>query len=146
MSLLIFSNIFFYMALSSSVVGKQVMLFPCSLSECPPKVHQPCNFTRKSPWQRAEGRNSNLTPPSRNKLPVPQKQDLETPEANSSSPRGSSPSPKPHRRAGLSCHSSASDLGSPDVIIEEVLDREQEHGVCGFVTCPCLTLISSKSN
>ncbi|KAM9347789.1 LOW QUALITY PROTEIN: RING finger protein 17 [Symphorus nematophorus] len=102
---------------------------PKLLSESPTKGHQLCNSTRKSPWQRAEGRNGNFIPPSGNKLPTSQEQEPERAEANSSSSRGSSPSPQPRRWASLSPHSSVSDLGTPDVIIEEVLDGRQEHAL-----------------
>lgn len=114
------------------------------LYESPPKGHQPGNSNRNSPRQRTEDRNSNFTPPSRNKLPTPQKRDEESLGASRTSSRGSSPSPRPRRRSNLSRHNSASDLGTPDVIIEDFFDEEQEHGVYDFVTYSCLTLVSLK--
>lgn len=122
---------------------KVLLLFSFRLSESPPKGHQG-NSNRKSPWKRAEDRNSNCIPPSRNKFPTPQKQEQERPGANSSSSRSSSPSPRPRRRSSLSRHNSASDLRTPDVIIEELFDTGQEHGVYGFVAYSCLTLVSPK--
>ncbi|XP_044072779.1 RING finger protein 17 isoform X2 [Siniperca chuatsi] len=93
---------------------------PKHLSESPPKGHQLGNSNRKSPWEHVEGRNSSM-------LSTPQKQDQESPGANRSSSRGSSPSPRPRRRSNLSRHSSASDLETPDVIIEELFDEGPEH-------------------
>lgn len=63
---------------------------------------------------------------------TPQKQGQESPRTNSPSPRDSSLSPRPRRRSSLSRHSSGSDLGTPDVIIEEFLDEGQEKGVWLF--------------
>ncbi|XP_073330079.1 RING finger protein 17 isoform X2 [Pagrus major] len=100
--------------------------YPKCLSESPPKGHQPGNFPRISPWQRSEGRHGSCTPPSRRKLPTPHKQDQESPGLSS---RGSSPSPRPRHRSNLACHSSASDLGTPDVIIEELFDERREHAL-----------------
>ncbi|XP_040005066.1 RING finger protein 17 isoform X2 [Xiphias gladius] len=102
---------------------------PKHLSEFPPKGYQPGSSNRKSPWQHAEGSNSNCIPPSRNRLPTPQKQDKGSAGASSPLSRGSSPSPKPRRRSNHSCHSSGSDIGTPDVIIEELLDERQEHAL-----------------
>uniref|UniRef100_A0A3B4Y300 Ring finger protein 17 n=1 Tax=Seriola lalandi dorsalis TaxID=1841481 RepID=A0A3B4Y300_SERLL len=96
-----------------------------SLSDSPPKGYQPGN--RKSPLQRGEGRK--CVSPSRSKTPSPQNPDKQSPGANSHSSRGSSPSPKPRRRSNASRHSSGSDIGTPDVIIEELLEEGQEHGV-----------------
>ncbi|XP_070770407.1 RING finger protein 17 [Enoplosus armatus] len=95
---------------------------PKHLSESPPKGHQMGNSNRKSPRQLAEGRNSN-------KLPSPQKQDQERPGANRSSSRGSFPSPRPRRRSNPSRHNSASELETPDVIIEELFDEEKQHAL-----------------
>lgn len=66
---------------------------------------------------------------------MPQKKGQQSPRANSPSPQGSSPSPRPRRRSSLSCKSLDSDLGTPDVIIEEFLDEGQENGVC---LCVCV--------
>ena len=98
-----------------------------SFSESLPKGHQPGNFPRISPRQCSEGRHGSCTPPTGRKLPTPHKQDKESPGLSS---RGSSPYPRPRHRSSLSRHSSASDLGTPDVIIEELFDERQEHGVC----------------
>ncbi|XP_023259049.1 RING finger protein 17 [Seriola lalandi dorsalis] len=97
---------------------------PKRLSDSPPKGYQPGN--RKSPLQRGEGRK--CVSPSRSKTPSPQNPDKQSPGANSHSSRGSSPSPKPRRRSNASRHSSGSDIGTPDVIIEELLEEGQEHG------------------
>ncbi|XP_070831610.1 RING finger protein 17 [Chaetodon trifascialis] len=103
---------------SLSLSLKMEVSYPKLLSESPSKGHQPGNSTRKSSWQCAAGSNSNSTPPSRDKPPTPQKQYQESARANSLSPQSSCPS-----------NSSASDPGSPDVIIEELLDEEQEHAL-----------------
>lgn len=116
--------------------GIRVVLFTFSLSESLPKGHQPGNFPRISPWQHSEGRHGSCTPPSRRKLPTPHKQDQESPGLSS---RGSSPCPRPRHRSNLSRHSSTSDLGTPDVIIEELFDERQERGVC---VCERLSLES----
>ncbi|XP_022595844.1 RING finger protein 17 [Seriola dumerili] len=96
---------------------------PKHLSDSPPKGYQPGN--RKSLLQRGEGRK--CVSPSRSKTPFPQNPDKESPGANSHSSRGSSPSPRPRRRSNASRHSSGSDIGTPDVIIEELLEEGQEH-------------------
>uniref|UniRef100_UPI0037E8DC3E RING finger protein 17 n=1 Tax=Semicossyphus pulcher TaxID=241346 RepID=UPI0037E8DC3E len=102
---------------------------PKLLSESPPKEYQPGNSNKKSPWQRAEGRNRDCIPPSRNKLPSPQKQDQGSPRSNCSTPPGWSPSPKPRRRSHFSPHSSASDLGTPDIIVEEIIEEDKQHAL-----------------
>uniref|UniRef100_A0A4W6DQE7 Ring finger protein 17 n=1 Tax=Lates calcarifer TaxID=8187 RepID=A0A4W6DQE7_LATCA len=114
------------------------------LSDTPPKGYQPGSSNRKSPWQRAEGSNSNYILPSRNKHPSPQKQDKESTGANSPSSRGSPPSPRPRRRSSFSRHSSGSDVATPDVIIEEFLDEGQEHALPP--TGPELANDKSRSN
>ncbi|XP_031169903.1 RING finger protein 17 [Sander lucioperca] len=102
---------------------------PKNLSESLPTDVQHGNSNRKSPWQSAKGSNRNCILPSRNKLPTPQNQDQESPGANSALSRGSSPSPTPRRRPNLSCHNSASDHETPDVIVEELLIEEQENAL-----------------
>ncbi|KAM8749037.1 RING finger protein 17 isoform 2-T3 [Acanthopagrus schlegelii] len=99
---------------------------PKCFSESLPKGHQPGNFPRISPRQYSEGRHGSCTPPTGRKLPTPHKQDKESPGLSS---RGSSPYPRPRHRSSLSRHSSASDLGSPDVIIEELFDERQERAL-----------------
>lgn len=108
-----------------------LLLFSFSLSESPPKGHQPSSSNRKSPWQSAKGRNRNCVSPL---LPILQKPDQESPAANSPSSRGSSPSPTLRsNRSNRSRQSSASDPGSPDVLVEELLIEGQEkNGVFDF--------------
>ncbi|XP_045910588.1 RING finger protein 17 isoform X2 [Micropterus dolomieu] len=103
---------------SLSLSLKMEVGVPKQLSESPPKGHQLGNSNIKSSWEDVEGSNSN-------ELPTPQKQGREIPGANRSSLQGSSPSPRPRRN--LSRHSSASDLGTQDVIIEELFDEGQKH-------------------
>ncbi|XP_030614244.1 RING finger protein 17 isoform X2 [Archocentrus centrarchus] len=97
---------------------------PKELTQSPPKNHQPGSFNKKSHWKRADDKNTGCIPHS-DKLPTPQKQCEQSPRASSSLSRGSSPRPD-HR---LSRHSSASDLGGPDIIIEEFLDEGQEQAL-----------------
>ncbi|XP_041663773.1 RING finger protein 17 isoform X2 [Cheilinus undulatus] len=99
---------------------------PRLLSEFSPKDDLPGSSHKKSSWQRAEGRNSNSIATSNSKPPSPRKQDQGSPRANSLSPRASTPSPRPHRRISLSNHSSPSDIQTPDVIVEEIIDEEKE--------------------
>ncbi|XP_040913538.1 RING finger protein 17 [Toxotes jaculatrix] len=98
---------------------------PKHLSESPPKCYQQGISNRKSAWQHAEGRNSVCIPPSHNKPPTPKKQG----RANSPSSQGSSPRPKPRRMSSLSCQNSGSDTGTPDVIIEEILDKGHQDAI-----------------
>ncbi|XP_035531967.1 RING finger protein 17 isoform X2 [Morone saxatilis] len=114
---------------SLSLSLKMEVSSPKQLSESQPKGHQPGSSPRKPPWQRTEGRNSNSILPSRNKFPSPKKHDQETRRGNSSPLQGSSPSPRHRHRSSLSRHSLASDLETPDVIIEELLDEGQEHAL-----------------
>ncbi|KAI3356062.1 hypothetical protein L3Q82_017326 [Scortum barcoo] len=107
---------------------KMEMSNPKQLSESPPKAHLLSTPSRKSAWQCAEDWNSNSAP-SHNNLSTPQKWDHKSPGANATPCRGSSPSPKPHRRSNLSLHNSSSDLGTPDVIIEEFFEEEQNSAV-----------------
>ncbi|XP_026232525.1 RING finger protein 17 isoform X2 [Anabas testudineus] len=100
---------------------------PKPLSELPPKGFHSNSPNRKLPWQHAEGRNSNYMPTNCGMFSMPQKKGQQSPRANSPSPQGSSPSPRPRRRSSLSCKSLDSDLGTPDVIIEEFLDEGQEN-------------------
>ncbi|XP_063353651.1 RING finger protein 17 [Pelmatolapia mariae] len=95
-----------------------------SLAQSPPKNYQPGRFGRKSHLKRPDGRNSSCIPRS-DKIHAPPKQRQQSPRANSPSSRGSSPSPRSRCRFNFSCHSSTSDLGSPDVIIEDFLDEGQ---------------------
>uniref|UniRef100_A0A665V3T4 Ring finger protein 17 n=1 Tax=Echeneis naucrates TaxID=173247 RepID=A0A665V3T4_ECHNA len=88
-----------------------------SLSESPTKGLFPGSHNRKSWLQSLEGRD--CISPSCKKPPSPQKQ-------SSGSPGDSSPSLQPRRRSSGSRHSSGSDLGSPDLIVEEVLEERQE--------------------
>nr|XP_004573086.1 RING finger protein 17 [Maylandia zebra] len=97
---------------------------PKDLAQSPPKSYQPGRFGRKSHLKRPDGRNSRCIPRS-DKIHTPPKQRQQSPRANSPSSRGSSPSPRSRCRFNLSRHSSASDLGSPDVIIEDFLDEGQ---------------------
>ncbi|XP_029315287.1 RING finger protein 17 [Cottoperca gobio] len=83
---------------------------PKHWSKSPHKGHDPINSNRKS------------MSPSGDKLPTQQQQDRE-------SSGGSSPSQIPHGRSNWSRQSSASDSGTPDVIIEELLHERQEHAL-----------------
>lgn len=114
---------------------------PFSLSESQPRGHQPVTSTKEVPLQHAEDRKRNCSPPSRNKPPTPRKQNQEILKTVST---GLFPSPRPRCRSSFSRHSLATNLGTPDVIIEEVLDERQHRGVCDFLTCSCLTFLSLK--
>ncbi|KAG7240408.1 hypothetical protein INR49_026979 [Caranx melampygus] len=98
---------------------------PKHLSQSPPSSHQPVSSNRNSPFHRAEGRN--CPSPSRSQPLTPQRPDRWGPGANSHSSRGSSLSPRPQRQSSPSNLCSGSDVGAPDVIIEEFLEDEQEH-------------------
>uniref|UniRef100_I3KFC3 Ring finger protein 17 n=1 Tax=Oreochromis niloticus TaxID=8128 RepID=I3KFC3_ORENI len=100
-----------------------------SLAQSPPKSYQPGRFGRKSHLKRPDGRNSSCIPRS-DKIHTPPKQRQQDPRANSPSSRGSSPSPRSRHRFNLSRHTSASDLESPDVIIEDFLDEGQGVLLC----------------
>ncbi|KAK2905757.1 hypothetical protein Q8A73_009700 [Channa argus] len=81
-----------------------------------------------------EQRNSNFDPPNSNMSPTPPKRGHEStgtnsPSSNGSSPRLSTRGSSPPCRSNLSLHSSGSDHGAPDVIIEELLDEVQEQAV-----------------
>ncbi|CAB1418936.1 unnamed protein product [Pleuronectes platessa] len=97
------------------------MGFGVSLYESPPKGHQSSSINRKSPLYCAEGRKRICTSPNRGKLPSPQRQEQESCEADSHSPRSSSTKP--------SHHSSNLDIGTPDVIIEELVDVGQQRAL-----------------
>uniref|UniRef100_A0A3Q1GIU1 Ring finger protein 17 n=1 Tax=Acanthochromis polyacanthus TaxID=80966 RepID=A0A3Q1GIU1_9TELE len=132
-------------------VDKQLFDMKCvtvgsgmSLSESSPVGYQLDSSNGKSPCKGAEGNNSTYMSTSPNKLCTPQKQGRKSPGTNSPPSRGSSTSPRPCRRSNLSGHSSASDLSSPDVIIEELLDEEQGQGLCSFIIYPLLTLLFLK--
>ncbi|XP_071337551.1 RING finger protein 17 [Trachinotus anak] len=112
---------------SLAVSLKMEVSSPKHLSKTPPKGSHLGSSNRKSPLQRAEGRK--CMSPSRNKPPSPQKQDKESPGVYSHSSRGSSPSPRPRRGSNTSSHSSGSDIGTPDVIVEELLEEGQEHAL-----------------
>ncbi|XP_042350877.1 RING finger protein 17-like [Plectropomus leopardus] len=103
---------------------KMEMGNPKRLFVTPPKTAQPVSSNRKSPWQHAEGRTRNYVSPIPAKLSSPQKQDKESPVSNRPLSRGSSPSPRPRRRFS---RTSPSDPGTPDVIIEELLDEGREN-------------------
>ena len=103
--------------------------FLFSLYESPPKGHQLGSINRKSPLYWTEGRKRNCTSPKGGKLPSPQRQEQESRGADSHSPRSSSPSPRPPRRTNLSHHGSNLDIGTPDIIIEELVDVGQQRGV-----------------
>jgi len=85
---------------------------------------------RKSPWKHAEDGNGSDIASSKNQLPTPLKQDPDSPGGDSPSSRGSSPIPRPRHKTNPSLHSSLSDLRSPDIIIGELVDEEEENGVC----------------
>ncbi|XP_060945080.1 RING finger protein 17 [Limanda limanda] len=91
-----------------------------SLYESPPKGHQSSSINRKSPLYLTEGRKKNCTSPKRSKLPSPQRQKQRSSGADSHSPRSSSTKPS-HQSSNL-------DIGTPDVIIEELVDVEQQRG------------------
>ncbi|XP_070694705.1 RING finger protein 17 [Pempheris klunzingeri] len=114
---------------SLSLSLKMEVSSPKLLSESPPKGHQPGSSSSKPPRQHARGRSSICVTPSRNNLSNSPKWRQESPGANSLTPPGSSPSPRPRRKSSLSRHSSGSDLGSPDVIIEELIDEGRKHAV-----------------
>nr|XP_019956334.1 PREDICTED: RING finger protein 17 [Paralichthys olivaceus] len=95
---------------------------PKNLSESLLKGHQSGSFNRKSPLFWTEGRKRNCTSPRRGKLPPPQRQEQESGGADSYSPQSSSQSPQPCRRLNPSPHGSNLDVGTPDVVIEELVD------------------------
>ncbi|KAM3862182.1 RING finger protein 17-like [Diretmus argenteus] len=97
---------------------------PEPLSEEPPlRVLQQGGSNRKPAWCRGEGRSRSHTPPSRHK--PPQQQDQESLRANRPS-QCSSRSPGHQPGSTLSPLRPASDPGSPDVIIESVIEVEQQ--------------------
>ncbi|CAG5865302.1 unnamed protein product [Menidia menidia] len=64
--------------------------------------------------------------PRQNNPPTPLKQDRGSPGGDCASSWGSPPIPKPRSRIGRPLQTSSSDLTSPDIIIEEFLDEEQD--------------------
>ncbi|XP_065818266.1 RING finger protein 17 [Labrus bergylta] len=101
--------------------------YPKRLSRFPPKGDQPANSNRKSSLQHAETGNSNNISPRHNKPLRPQKQDQGSPRAKCSLPLAFSSSQRPRQRVNLSNRSSPSDLRSPDVIVEEIIDEGKGH-------------------
>ncbi|CAK6968526.1 LOW QUALITY PROTEIN: RING finger protein 17 [Scomber scombrus] len=123
---------------------KMEVVNPRHFPKSPPKDRQPGTPNRNSRWQHAEGRNSSCTRPGHNRSPSPQHQEgLIT---SSPSLRESFPTPRPHPRSNLSRHSSASDLVTPDVIIEEFLDQGQENAEALPPTGPELANDKWRSN
>ncbi|KAM9850619.1 RING finger protein 17 [Aulostomus maculatus] len=99
---------------------------PKNLSESASlKSHQVGSHNKKFSWPCPEDQNSTCILRGYSKLPMQQRQRQESPKSLSPSSAGCSPSPRPRRRSNKSRHSSGSDLGSPDVIIEEFLNKEQ---------------------
>ncbi|KAM3843321.1 RING finger protein 17-like [Diretmus argenteus] len=99
---------------------------PEPLSEEPPlRALQQGGSNRKPAWCRGEGRSRSHTPPSRHK--PPQQQDQESLRANRPS-QCSSRSPGHQPGSTLTPLSPASDPGSPDVIIESVIEVEHQPG------------------
>ncbi|KAM7406894.1 hypothetical protein PAMA_002879 [Pampus argenteus] len=92
----------------------------------PPKGHQPGISNRNSCWQHAEGTYSSSVPLGHSRSSTQKNMDQESLGISSPLSQDSSPSPRTHLRSNLSRHSSASDLGTPDVIVEEILDQRQE--------------------
>ncbi|XP_034017974.1 RING finger protein 17 [Thalassophryne amazonica] len=79
----------------------------------------------KSPCQLSEGYSSSRTSAGYDKLPRQQNQATKSPEADRQSLLGSFPSPRPRHRNLLACQSAASNLGSPDVLVDQVLHEEK---------------------
>ncbi|KAM4731883.1 RING finger protein 17 [Anableps anableps] len=89
--------------------------------------HQTGLSIKNSSKKHVKHRNSCSSLPSNsNKLHIPEKQQPDSPGASSSSAQGSHLIQKPDPKIKLSQHSSFSDLGSPDVIIEEFFDDNPE--------------------
>nr|XP_046259663.1 RING finger protein 17 isoform X1 [Scatophagus argus] len=96
---------------------------PKRISRSLAKEHQSGNF-RSSPWQHVECKSISCSPPTCSKLPTPQKQNQESTGASRVLSRGSTSGPRPHCSYSL-----VSDLETPDVIIEEILDEGQENAL-----------------
>lgn len=105
-------------------------VFSFSLSASPPKDYQAPGSNRKPPFQWVEGRKRECVSPQQGRPPSPQQKDQQSwAAADRPALRGcSSPSPRSRRRSNRSRHSSSSDIGTPDVIIEGVLDEGEKHG------------------
>ncbi|KAF0026789.1 hypothetical protein F2P81_021526 [Scophthalmus maximus] len=102
---------------------------PKHLSASPPKDYQAPGSNRKPPFQWVEGRKRECVSPQQGRPPSPQQKDQQSwAAADRPALRGcSSPSPRSRRRSNRSRHSSSSDIGTPDVIIEGVLDEGEKH-------------------
>ncbi|XP_058476020.1 RING finger protein 17 isoform X2 [Solea solea] len=100
---------------------------PKLLSEFPLKGSQSANTSRKSPLHMAEDRKRQSVSPSQRKFPSPQRKEQENTAASGPPSRGSSPTPRPRRWSSHSRHSSGSDVGSQDVIVEELLEEGIRH-------------------
>ncbi|XP_075334657.1 RING finger protein 17 [Odontesthes bonariensis] len=99
-----------------------------------PRQYQPKSYLagssmRKSPLKHAEDGNGSDITPNKNKLPSPFKRDPDSPGGDSPSSGVSTPIPRPRRKIDRSLHSSFSDLESPDMIIEEQVEEEEENAV-----------------
>ncbi|CAJ1079084.1 RING finger protein 17 isoform X4 [Xyrichtys novacula] len=95
---------------------------PRPLSKFPPQGHQQGNSSRRSHLQHAEGWNNYSFPPRYNKSPSPHRRDKGS--QRPTSPRASSPSPRFRHKADLS----QSDIRTPDVKIEEILQEGEAQG------------------
>ncbi|KAM7380101.1 hypothetical protein PAMP_003418 [Pampus punctatissimus] len=91
----------------------------------PPKDHQPGIFNTNAGVDTY----SSSVPLGHSRSSTQKKMDQESLGIYSPLSGDPSPSPRPHLRSNLSHHSSASDLGTPDVIVEEILDQRQERSL-----------------
>uniref|UniRef100_A0A3Q3FIY2 Ring finger protein 17 n=1 Tax=Labrus bergylta TaxID=56723 RepID=A0A3Q3FIY2_9LABR len=105
---------------SQNLFNRILYVNPISVELCVKSVLQ---TPRKSSLQHAETGNSNNISPRHNKPLRPQKQDQGSPRAKCSLPLAFSSSQRPRQRVNLSNRSSPSDLRSPDVIVEEIIDE-----------------------
>ncbi|XP_034549440.1 RING finger protein 17 isoform X2 [Notolabrus celidotus] len=113
---------------SLSLSLKMIASNPKRLSEFPPKGSPPSYSYRKSPGQHSESRNINSVPQSHKRPPSPQKQEQGSQRANSPSPQCSPPNLRPHRRASAPLYGSTSDIRTPDVIVEEIIEDGRVEG------------------
>ncbi|XP_028991937.1 RING finger protein 17 [Betta splendens] len=110
--------------LQSEEVNYSLTLFLKGEDNSPKHVSEsPQSFSINPPGPNKEHKSSNTNPTESN-MSTQQKHGGEISRAKAPLPQGSTP--RPHCRSSHSQHSSGSDLGSPDVIIEDFLDEKPE--------------------
>ncbi|XP_037542654.1 RING finger protein 17 [Nematolebias whitei] len=87
-------------------------------------------FSNRKSWKHLKRGDESCSSPTNIRIPTPQPQGQECSGADSLSSSCGSPSGTgSHRRIIHFDQNSSSDLKSPDVVLEELLDEEQEHGL-----------------